>query len=426
MALSLIQQVFERSLGSPPQVGDVVDVNVDLCLTHEVLGPPTFEIMERLTDRIWDPTRVFVTIDHFVPPATREQAQNNRALVAAANTYGIEHRSLYDGPSHQVLAESGLVHPGHVVVGTDSHTCTAGAFGALATGIGCTEMAAVMASGRIWFKVPRSITVELCGALRAPVMAKDLMLFLLGSLGADGANYASLEFVGPGLTGLPMDERLVLTNMGVELGAKTAMLPDDDVVRDYLGLPSTAPVLVPPTDADVTVDLAELEPMCARPHRPDNVSPIAALGETVRIDQAFIGSCTGGRVNDYLAAAEILASHRVAPGVRLVITPASNRIYRELMRLGVIDLFCEAGAIVEHASCGPCAGLLGGIPGDGEVVISASNRNFRGRMGNPSSSIYLASPASVAAAAVAGEVIDPRLVGSGSRAAADAVVGVSA
>jgi 3-isopropylmalate dehydratase large subunit len=410
---TLARRILGRKAGRAVAVGEVVEVDVDIALTHEVLGPPTFRQFEELGVPLWDPDKVYVTIDHFVPAATAAQAENNRATVEAIRRHGITHTGLYDGPSHQTLAESGLVRPGSVVVGTDSHTCTAGALGAFATGIGSTEMTGVFVSGRLWFRVPEAIGVELLGRLPEGVYAKDIVLHLLQMLGADGATYRSLEFGGEGLRRLPMDERLVLANMAVELGAKVGLVEVDEECHRYLGLPADAVGdLAFARDADYStvlrIDLGALEPMCARPHNVANVAPVSALDEPVTVHQAFIGSCTGGRMADYRAAAQVLRGRQVHPDVRFLVTPASRRIYQQMLVEGLIQVLAEAGAIVAPPSCGPCAGLQGGVLADGENAISASNRNFIGRMGNPKSNVYLASPATVAASALTGVVTDPR------------------
>lgn len=414
---TLAGRILARKVGRPVAAGEVIEVDVDVALTHEVLGPPAFRQLEELGLPLWDPSKVYVTIDHFVPAATAAQAENNRVTIEAIRRHGITRTGLYDGPSHQTLAESGLVRPGDVVVGTDSHTCTAGALGAFATGIGSTEMTGVFASGRLWFRVPEGIGVQLDGRLPQGVYAKDLVLYLVKRLGVDGAAYRSLEFGGEGLRALPMDERLVLSNMAVELGAKTGLVEVDAVCRRYVERASgegdtTDLDLSFDADADylssLRIDLGSLEPMCARPHGLGNVGPVSELDEPVPVQQAFLGSCTGGRLSDFREAARILAGHRVHPQVRLLVTPASRRIYQQMLDEGLIKALAEAGAIVATPSCGPCAGLQGGVPADGENVISASNRNFIGRMGNPRAAIYLASPATVAASALTGFITDPR------------------
>ncbi|HEX2049529.1 MAG TPA: aconitase/3-isopropylmalate dehydratase large subunit family protein [Actinomycetota bacterium] len=422
-ATTLAQRILERKVGHAVAPGDVVDVDVDVALTHDVLGPLTFARFEELGVPLWDPDKVYITIDHFVPAATREQAENNAAITEAVRRHGVRATAFYDGPSHQTLAESGMVRPGHVVVGTDSHTCTAGALGAFATGIGSTEMVGVFVRGHLWFRVPEGIAVLFHGALAPGTSAKDAVLELLARIGVDGATYCSLEFGGPGLERLPMDERLVLANMSVELGAKTGIVEVDGATLDYLGLaPDDDPALRMDADAPyarrIDIDLSELVPLVAAPHSPENVRPVTELAGRVPVHQAFIGSCTGGRLTDYRAAAAILDGRKVAPGVRLIVTPASKKIYRALLHEGIVDVFADAGAIVEPASCGPCAGLQAGILADGENAIAASNRNFRGRMGNPNANVYLASPATVAASAVAGAVADPRELLTEARAPA--------
>ncbi len=410
---SLAERILSRKAGRRLWAGQVAEFEVDVALTHEVLGPPTFRAFETLGVPLWDPDRVYVTIDHFVPAATPAQAQNNRATVDAVARHGITHTGFYDGPSHQTLAESGLTGPGDVVVGTDSHTCTAGALGSFATGIGGTEMVGVFATGKIWLKVPHAIEVWLTGSPAAGVSAKDAVLHLLRDLGMDGATYASLEFGGPGVRSMPMDSRLVLANMAVELGAKVGLVEVDEATWRYVGRdPEPGLDLAVHHDTDytrrITVDLSALEPLCAAPHSPANVRPVAEIAGQVAVQQAYIGSCTGGRLTDYRSAAAILRGRRVADSVRLIVTPASKAIYRAMLIEGLLEIFVAAGAIVEPPGCGPCAGLQGGIPADGEIVITASNRNFLGRMGNPRASIYLASPATVAASATTGVITDPR------------------
>ncbi|MEO3786725.1 3-isopropylmalate dehydratase large subunit [Actinocorallia sp. B10E7] len=405
------QRILGAKAGRPVRPGEVVDVPVDVALTHEVLGPPTFAMFEELGVPVWDPDKVFVTIDHFVPAATAAQANNNRVTEEIVRRHGITHTAFYDGPSHQTLAESGMVAPGMVVVGTDSHTCTAGALGAFATGIGSTEMVGVLATGRIWFRVPEAGLVELTGRLRPGTSAKDIVLHLLGGLGVAGCRYESIEYGGPGLRELPMDERIVLANMAVELGAKVGLLETDGRTADFL---SSAPRTEYRVESDapyirrIAIDLSELEPMCAKPHSVDNVAPVREVAGKVPIHQAFIGSCTGGRLSDYRVAADVLEGHRVHDGVRLIVTPASKVVYRQMLLEGLVERLSAAGAMVMAPSCGPCAGLQGGVLADGENVISASNRNFVGRMGNPGANVYLASPATVAASAVTGTITDPR------------------
>ncbi|HEX6501117.1 MAG TPA: 3-isopropylmalate dehydratase large subunit [Micromonosporaceae bacterium] len=408
---TLAQQILGAKTGRAVQPGEIVEVDVDIALTHEVLGPLTFRRFEELGVELWDPDKVYVTIDHFVPAATAQQAENNRVTEQMVARHGIRHTGFYDGPSHQTLAESGLVRPGHVVVGTDSHTCMAGALGAFATGIGSTEMVSVFARGRIWFRVPEAVLVSVRGRFAPGVAAKDVVLHLLSRLGTDGATYRSLEFGGPALADLPVDERLVLSNMAVELGAKTGLVDVDAATLAYLGITDHAsPRLNPDARyADrIDLDLGGLEPLCAAPHSPGNVRPVADFAGTVPVQQAFIGSCTGGRITDYRAAAAVLAGRRVHPAVRLIVTPGSRKVYRQLVAEGLLDTLLDAGAIVEAPGCGPCAGLQAGVLADGENAISASNRNFQGRMGNPKANVYLASPATVAASAVTGEITDPR------------------
>lgn len=410
--MSLAQRILGAKAGRPVFPGEIVEVPVDVALTHEVLGPLTFRRFEELGVPLWDPDKVYVTIDHFVPAANARQAQNNRFTEDAVRRHGIRHTGFYDGPSHQTLAESGLLSPGQVVVGTDSHTCTAGALGAFATGIGSTEMVSVFARGQIWFRVPEATYIRLSGEFAPATSAKDAVLWLLARIGTDGATYESLEFGGRAIGAMPMDERLVLANMAVELGAKVGLVEVDRATYRYLGTtgPELRCVPGPHYQREISLDLAGLEPMCAAPHSPGNVRPVAEFSRKVQVQQAFIGSCTGGRLSDYRVAARLLAGRQVRPDVRLIITPASRAIHRALVAEGLVDVFLDAGAIVEPAGCGPCAGLHAGVLADGENAISASNRNFQGRMGNAKANVYLASPATVAASALTGTITDPREV----------------
>ncbi|MCU1644930.1 MAG: 3-isopropylmalate dehydratase, LeuD subunit [Nocardia sp.] len=405
--IGLAAAILSEKVGRRVVPGEVVECDVDVALTHDVLGPPTFREFAKLGVPVWNPDRVFLAIDHFVPAANTAQAANNAFLTEVAERHGIVNRAFYDGPSHQTLLESGLVQPGSVVVGTDSHTCTAGVLGSFATGIGTTEMVSVLALGRLWLKVPESVRVRLQGRLPDGVYAKDVVLSLLARFGTSEFTYRSLEFDGEGVEAMSLDERTVFSNMAVELGAKVGLFSSpelDGFVRRWGAVPTESGVGV---IDQVDIDLSEQVPMCAVPHNPANSKPIEEV-EPVAVQQAFIGSCTGGRYDDFVQAARILNGRRVSDKTRLIVVPASRRVYQRMALDGLLNVFVNAGAIVQSPSCGPCAGLQNGVLGDGEVSISASNRNFQGRMGNPAASVYLASPAAVAAAAVAGRIVDPR------------------
>ena len=415
VGMTLAQKILARKSGRKEVLpGEIVEVDVDLALTHDVLGPPFFPKFESFNRPIWDPARVVISIDHLVPAPDERFAVNNRMTAEFARKHGVANFYPYNGPCHQMIAENGHALPGSVVVGTDSHTCTAGAFGAFATGIGSTEMVAVFLSGRIWFKVPETIRFRVGGRLPRGVMAKDLVLKMLAVVGPGGATYQALEYTGETIAEMPMDERLVLSNMAVEMGAKVGLVPPDQVTADYLRGRTGEEIDLIEADGDaayraeVEIDASTLEPMVAYPHNPGNGRPISEVQDEIRVDQGFIGSCTGGRLSDLRIAARILEGQRVAPTARLIVVPASRRIYRQAMEEGILGTLFEAGAIVESPGCGPCVGRHLGCLAPGEVCITASNRNFRGRMGSTDAALYLASPATVAASMIEGRIADPR------------------
>jgi len=365
--------------------------------------------------RVWDPQRVVVVFDHQVPASSLEAAGFHQALRRFVEEQGIP--NFYDvgrgGICHQLVPEEGFALPGSVIVGADSHTTTYGALGAFATGLGSTDMAAVLATGELWFRVPESLKVVAEGSLRPPVSAKDLTLAIVGRVGADGATYMAVEFKGEAVRELSVDGRMTLCNMAVEMGAKNGIVEPDAKVEAYVRGRARFPYKPVHSDRDaeyadeVTLEASKLEPMVACPHSVDNVKAVAEV-EGVEVDQAFIGSCTNGRLEDLEAAARIIKGRRVHPRVRLIVIPASQRVYLEAARRGLIEAFVEAGAVVCAPTCGPCLGSHVGILGDEETCISSANRNFIGRMGSPKSKVYLASPATVAASAVEGRIADPR------------------
>lgn len=415
MGMTIVQKILARKSGRAQLLpGEIVQVEVDLALTHDTLGPPFFPKFESFRRPIWNPEKVLVSIDHLVPAPDERFAINNRMTAEFARKHGIAHFYPYDGPCHQMVAENGHALPGDVVVGTDSHTCTAGALGAFATGIGSTEMVAVFLSGQIWFKVPETIRFRVAGALPPGVMAKDLVLKMISLLGPGGATYKALEYTGDTVETMEMDERLVLSNMAVEMGAKVGIVPSDRVTEEYLRGKASRPIEPLASDpdagytAEVEIDASRLEPMAALPHNPGNGRPISQVSRDIRVDQGFLGSCTGGRLSDLRVAARILKGRRVAPTARLIVVPASRRIYRQAMDEGTLGILFDAGALVESPGCGPCVGRHLGVLAPGEVGIVASNRNFRGRMGSTEAELYLASPATVAASMVEGRIADPR------------------
>jgi len=423
---SVTARILARAAGlKRVEVGDVVTAKVDKVMIHDVTGPIAVDLIEELgVSKLAGSVTTYVILDHYSPPPTIKAANIHRKLREFSRKYGVKLIDVGEGICHQVLVE-GLVKPGEVIVGADSHTVTAGALAAFATGVGSSEAAYAMITGELWFKVPELITVNVTGAKPSHVYGKDVALKVVSILGQDGANYKSLEFTGDGLRELSMDDRLTVANMSVECGAKNAVFPLDSTCVEYLrslniGVNEEDVKLLTPTydhrmEGDtIELRLNELEPLVATPPSPASARPASELSN-VEVNVAFIGSCTGGRYRDLLVAAKILRGRKVKPGVRLVAIPASRRIMLKALRTGVISTLVEAGVLVGPPSCGPCFGGHLGVAGDGEVVVTASNRNFVGRMGSRNAKIYLASPATVAASAITGKITDPREFLNGSR-----------
>lgn len=418
---TLAEQIFSRAAGREVYGGELVDAVPDrtFCLDDGV-GIILRTFREHGVETLAAPEKIAIFFDHYAPADNALHANLQRMGREFALRHGI--RDLYDvgtGISHQIAIESGLVRPGELVINMDSHTITLGAVGAMGMGIGGAEMAYAYATGSLWFRVPETLRIVLRGRLRPPAAAKDVVLTLLGQIGARGATYAAIEYHGPGLEHLSIPERMTLCNMGIEMGAKAAMVPADDVTRAHyaaLGI-ELGETLAPDPDAAYTqtieLDLDAVEPMIARPHRVDNVAP-AASAQTIAINQAFLGTCTNGRFEDLAVAAEVLRGKHIAPGVRMVVTPASREVYKRALREGVIETLVDAGCTVTTPGCGACAGMHQGTLGDGEVCIASSSRNFLGRMGNRNAFVYLGSPATVAASALAGVIVDPRTVTEGA------------
>jgi 3-isopropylmalate/(R)-2-methylmalate dehydratase large subunit len=401
MGMTLAEKILARASGRETVVPDqVVVARVDLALSHENADLVRKSFQEIGVSRVWDPEKIVIILDHRVPAESEKTATTHKAIREFVRQQGIRH--FYDvgrgGICHQVLAENGHVRPGMVVVGTDSHTTTHGAFGAFAAGIGATEMAGVWTEGELWFKTPATMRIEVDGEFAEWVSAKDLILYIIGQLGADGADYRAIEFDGPAIRRLSVASSMVLANLSMEMGAKVAFTPVDEIAPD----PGARYERVIRIDASREV----AEPQIACPHAVDNVKPLSALGH-VPVEQAVLGSCTNGRLEDFEIAARILAGRRVHERTRLIVIPASQRIYLEAMRLGYIQTMVEAGAMVNPPGCGPCVGVHQGILAAGEACVSSTNRNFLGRMGSKDSRVYLASPAVVAASAVAGRIAHP-------------------
>jgi 3-isopropylmalate/(R)-2-methylmalate dehydratase large subunit len=420
MGMTLAEKILARASGrervSPDQI---VVARVDLAMSHENADLVRKSFLEIGLARVWDPSKIVIVFDHRIPAESEKTATTHKAIREFVAAQGIGY--FYDvgrgGICHQVLPENGHVRPGMVLVGTDSHTTTHGAFGAFATGIGATEMAGVWAEGALWFKVPSTLRIEVEGEFRPWISAKDLILHIIGRLGADGADYRAVEFDGPAIRRMTVASRMVLTNLAMEMGAKVAFTPVDEILLDYLRprVPEKLEMIAADADACyeriIRVDAGEDlgEPQIACPHAVDHVQPLSALGE-VPVEQAVLGSCTNGRLEDLEVAAHIVAGRAVHQRTRLVVIPASQQIYREAMRLGYLEKLVAAGAIVDPPGCGPCVGVHQGILAAGETCVSSTNRNFLGRMGSKDSLVYLASPAVVAASAIAGKLAHPESI----------------
>ena len=424
--MTVAEKILARASGLPAvKVGDVVEPKVELAMSHENAALVINQFHEiyqgtNRTPKIWDPSRVAVIFDHRVPAESAKTASNQKKVREFVGAHSVEKfhdiRGDVGGICHQVLPESGYVRPGAVVVGTDSHTTSHGALGAFAFGIGATEMASVWALGTVLnVEVPSTIKVVVKGRFKKFVGAKDLILHLIGKLTAQGANFKVLEFHGPTIAQMNTSSRLTLCNMAVEAGATAGIVPADAETERYLReeAGATGPIDSVQPDADaiyeqvVELNVAKLAPQVACPHTVDNVKSVEAVAGK-KVHQVVIGSCTNGRLDDLAMAAKILKGKKVAAGTRMLIFPASGKIFRQALAKGYVGLFMQAGAVVMNSGCGPCLGIHEGALGDGETALSTTNRNFKGRMGNPNSEVYLCSPAVAAASAITGVITDPR------------------
>jgi 3-isopropylmalate/(R)-2-methylmalate dehydratase large subunit len=420
MGKTIIEKILSRTSGSDARAGDFVVAAVDFALggvdSSTQLTAQVFREMG--ATRLFDPRRVAFSIDHATPSPSEAVSAMQKATRDFAREMGAILIEEGEGICHQVLLERGYVRPGMMIPGADSHSCIYGAVNAFGTGIGSTDMAAVLATGRMWARVPESIRLLLHGALRPGVTAKDLVLHLIGDLSAEGAGYRAVEFAGDGAAALTIAERCTVANMAVEMGAKAGLFEADQATEAWIRArtgEAFEPVAADPGARYLAVreyDVLSVSPRVARPGRVDDVVPVEAVAGT-RVTRAFIGSCTNARLEDLRDAARVLKGRRVHPDVRLLLIPASRQVLLDAMAEGVIQTFLEAGAVLAPPGCGPCNGISGGVPRDGDVVIASINRNFKGRMGNPNAEIYLASPVTVAAAAVAGAIVDPREVVGG-------------
>jgi 3-isopropylmalate/(R)-2-methylmalate dehydratase large subunit len=416
MGKTLSEKILSEKSGTDARAGDIVIAQVDLAFVQDTTGPLAIrQFKEVKHGSLANPQRTAVFLDHAIPSPNRQLSNDHQFLRQFAEETGC---LIFEGGSgicHQLVAEM-FANPGDVIVGADSHTVTAGGLGAFATGMGSSDIAVAFTLGKTWFRVPETFKISISGRFQKWVGAKDLVLHLIGVLGADGATYKALEFDGKTVSNMTISERLTVANMAVEAGAKVGIFPSDNVTRRYLmarGKGNKYRALRPDADADyeraLIINASELEPMVATPHTVDNVTPVNMLAGT-KIDQVFIGTCTNGRLEDLAVAAAILKNKKHHPSVRLLVAPASQQVLIKAMRIGYIQVLAAAGAVILPPGCAACLGLHQGVLGDNEACLSTANRNFKGRMGNPEASIYLASPATAAASALTGEITDPRKV----------------
>ena len=413
MGYTIIEKILKHNTGvSDIKAGDIVTTNVDRVMIHDIFIPFVADKFEEMGfTKLWDPDKVVLIYDHLVPASQVDDTRHFRVGNAFAEKYGMKNVHRSDGICHQLMTEAGYVKPGDVVFGTDSHTTTYGCVGAFSSGIGYTEMASILGTGQLWVKVPQTIKVTINGELPANVTSKDIILRLIGDLRADGATYQALEFTGDTVKSMTVASRMTMANMAIEAGAKCALFTPDEKTAEYceIELNDFQKSLVGDPDAvyarELTYQAEDLVPVLACPSQVDNIKPVKELVGT-KIDQVFIGSCTNGRLEDLQKAAAVLKGKKVAPFVKLIVTPASRKIYRQALADGTLEILSDAGAIITHPGCGLCCGSTGGILSDGERVVATNNRNFLGRMGTSKVEIFLASPVTAAACAVVGEIVE--------------------
>jgi 3-isopropylmalate/(R)-2-methylmalate dehydratase large subunit len=417
MGMTITEKILARAAGKKKVVpGELVNAKIDIVMCHDVTTPPAISMLqEKGIDKVFDPEKIVVTPDHFQPAKDIKSAELHKRLDAWARRHKIKHYYKLGraGVCHALLPEQGHIRPGEVIVGSDSHTCTYGAFAAFSTGIGSTDAAAAIATGQLWFKVPASMKFVLNGSLGPGVYSKDVILAMIARIGVDGALYRAMEFVGPTLAEMSMEARMTITNMAIEAGAKNGIIGFDDVTKQYLDehLKEKTCYAVYDSDSDAEYisteefDCSALEPMVALPHLPSGGVPIGECAGK-EMDQAYIGSCTNGRIEDLRIAADILDGKQVA--IRTIVVPSTPEIWKQAKDEGLFDIFYDAGCVIAAPTCGACLGGFMGVLAAGEKCISTTNRNFVGRMGHPKSEVYLASPATAAASAVEGKITDPR------------------
>ena len=420
MSMTMTQKILAKHAGLDSVVaGQLIEAKLDMVLGNDVTSPVAINEMTKFgKNSVFDRTKISLVMDHFTPNKDIQSAQNCKQVREFAKKYDITH--YYDvgnmGIEHALLPEKGLTVAGDVIIGADSHTCTYGALGAFSTGVGSTDMAAGMATGKAWFKVPSAIKFNLTGNPSKWVSGKDVILHIIGMIGVDGALYKSMEFTGDGIANLTMDDRFTIANMAIEAGGKNGIFPVDHITREYMKEHSKRPFVEYSADDDAEyeqvydINLAEIKPTVAFPHLPENTHTVDSIDD-IKIDQVVIGSCTNGRIDDLRCAAKILEGRKVAKGLRVIVIPATQKIYLQAIEEGLVQTFINAGAVVSTPTCGPCLGGYMGILAEGERCVSTTNRNFVGRMGHVDSEIYLASPAVAAASAVTGKISQPSELG---------------
>jgi len=414
MARTISEKILSKHAGKDVNAGEIIIAEIDFAMSQDGTTPLAIKAFKDMNStKVWNSDRIAFVIDHSAPSPNEGVSNLHEMMREFAQMHNTRVYDIGCGVCHQLMPEQGHVVPGDLVVGADSHTCTYGALGAFATGIGSTDIAAVFASGRLWFKVPETIKINFNGSLPKGVYSKDLALFLAGKLTADGATYQALEYYGNVIEGLSMDARFTISNMAIEVGAKTGLMEADEKTLKWVKDHSNREPDIVKADKDaeyakvLDFDISDIEPQIAKPHRVDNVCGVSEVSGT-RIDEAYLGTCTNGRLEDLRIAAGILKGKKVSRDVRFIVAPVSREIYLNSIKEGILQILINAGASVVTPGCGPCVGTHNGVPADNENVISTANRNFKGRMGNSNAFIYLASPATVAASALKGRVADPR------------------
>lgn len=413
MGMNMSEKILAKHAGlSSVEAGQLVTCKLDMVLANDITAPPSIKKFEEIGRPVFDNTKIALVPDHFQPAKDIKSAELAKIVRDFAHKHKIVNYFEQGrvGIEHVILPEKGIVAPGMLTIGADSHTCTYGAVNGFSTGVGSTDLGAAMATGEAWFKVPEVIKVNLTGKKPAGTSGKDVILTLIGMIGVDGALYKSLEFAGDGVKNLSMTDRLTISNMAIEAGGKAGIFPFDEITKEYVDARVTKPYepVYPDADAtysqEITINLDELKPVVAFPHLPGNTKAVADIKEPIKIDQVIIGSCTNGRLEDMQIAADILKGHKIADNVRCIVIPGSPKVYTEAMHRGYIDIFIEAGCAVSTPTCGPCLGGYMGIMTAGEKCVSTTNRNFRGRMGHVDSEVYLAGPHVAAASAILGRI----------------------